>query len=207
MPFTPRLHHALCALAGILLLSGCAATRGTPPTTAYDLGPLPAATGMSATAGTIAPITVADVTSPAWMDSQSMVFRLDYAGPQQPQPYAASRWSMPPPQLLGQRIKERLAAAGAIVLSASDGALNIPVLRIDADDFSQQFSSATTSQGHVALRASVFSGRTLVAQKRFEQVRPAPSADASGGAIALASATDALIGDMMSWLTTLPTKK
>ena len=207
-------------LAGTGLVAGCATSK-TVDATVYDLGslgPLSASSAavvapmnvpmtVPATSPMITPITVADVTSAPWLDSQMMVFRLSYANDQQPRPYAASRWSMPPPQLLGQRIKARMAQAGVAVLSGSDGAVNVPMLRIEADDFSQRFDNPGSSDVHVAWRASVFNGRLLVAQKTFEQQRPAASADAAGGARALAATTDALIGDMMTWLATLPVKR
>ncbi len=191
-------------LVGASLLAGCATGKAVESTT-FDLGRLTPLSGASA--DVIAPLTVADVTSAPWLDSQMMFFRLSYANDQQPRPYANSRWSMPPPQLLGQRIKARMAQAGVAVLSGSDGAINVPLLRIEADDFSQRFDSPASSEVHVTWRASVFNGRLLVAQKTFDQQRPAASADAAGGAQALAISTDALIGDMMAWLATLPAKR
>ena len=210
------------ALLLATLVAGCAASKGAAPAV-FDLGPLsavpatiagttpttrPATTTASvSTVATIAPLTVADVTSASWLDSLDMHYRLDYQDARQPRPYAASRWSMPPPQLLGQRIKARLAQAGVAVLSNSDGAVNMPTLRIEADDFSQRFSGPASSDVHVAVRASVLSGRLLVAQKSFEQVRPAPTADAAGGAQAIAGATDAVIADLLTWLASLPANR
>ena len=199
---------AACIL-GASVVAGCAGNHGAAVTT-YDLGALsapPTVTRSDAVPPRIAPITVADVTTAPWLDSQMMYYRLSYENDQQPRAYAVSRWSMPPPQLLGQRIKARLAQTGGAVLSGADGAVNIALLRVEADDFSQRFSTPAQSDVHVAVRASVFNGRTLVAQKSFEQQRPAPTADAGGGASALAAATDAMIVDLMAWLATLPEKK
>ena len=212
--------HRLLLLSALSLsaamLPGCSSTKPAALTT-YDLGSLqpspaptlsmPAAASAMDVPARIAPITVADVSSASWLDSQMMFYRLRYDNDLQPRPYATSRWSMPPPQLLSQRIKARLAQAGGVVLSGADGAINIPMLRVEADDFSQRFATAGQSDVHVAVRASVLNGRALVAQKSFEQVRPAPSADAAGGAAALATATDAMISEMMAWLATLPVKK
>jgi cholesterol transport system auxiliary component len=199
-------------LLALFLLSGCAATKAVTQTT-YDLG-IPAPVSLLAgdraqtvVPATIPPITVADVTSASWLDSQAMYFRLRYENDQQPRPYAHSRWSMPPPQLFEQRLKARLAEAGGVVLSGADGAINIPLLRVDTADFSQRFASPQQSDVQVSVRASLMNGRILVAQKSFAQVRPAPSADAAGGVSALALATDAVIGDMMAWLAALPAKK
>ena len=134
-------------------------------------------------------------------------FRLAYANEQQPRPYASSRWAMPPAQLFGQRLKSRLAQAGGVVLAAADGAINVPLLRVEADDFTQIFSSPAQSGAHIALRASVFDGRALVAQKSFMHQAPAPSPDAAGGAKAMVAASDAVITDMMGWLASLTLKK
>ncbi len=213
MKTRPSPYLASCLLACAVLSTGCAGTRSTTPTT-YDLGSLAPEPGLilgAAVSDNVSPattpITVADVTAAAWMDNQSMQYRLVYTNDQQPRPYATSRWSMPPPQLLTQRIKARLAQSGRVVLSGADGAINIPVLRVEAEDFSQRFSSQSQSSVKVALRASVFNGRLLQAQKRFERQQPAPTPDAAGGASALASATDGLIDDMMRWLASLPVKK
>ena len=136
-----------------------------------------------------------------------MMFRLAYANDLQPRPYATTRWAMPPAQLLSQRLKARIGQAGGTVVSVSDGAANIPVLRIEIDDFSQTFGSASHSIAQVAVRASLFNGRSLVAQKLFSRQVATPTADAAGGARAFATANDGLIDDLIVWLARLPLKK
>jgi cholesterol transport system auxiliary component len=155
-------------------------------------------------APSLPPISIADIGTPGWLDSTMMFFRLNYANDQQPRPYANSRWIMPPMQLFEQRLKSRIAQAGGAALPASAGAADVPVLRIEADDFTQSFSAPGQSVAQVGLRAAVFNGRALVAQKSFLQRVPAPSADAVGGARALATASDAVITEMMAWLASLP---
>jgi cholesterol transport system auxiliary component len=210
---------ALLLAIGAAGLTGCA-TRADPATL-YDLGPLWAEAGGNVTAGTggttapgaaaasarLPALSVAEVNAPAWLDSSLMFFRLNYANDQQPRAYANSRWTMAPAQLFGQRLKSRLAQAGGIVLPAADGAANVPLLRIEADDFTQTFDSPAHSNAQIALRATVFNARTMTAQKTFVKQVPAPSADAAGGARALAEASDALIADMIAWLAALPLQK
>lgn len=199
-------HHRLLlaiALCG-LLLAGCV-TSHTTPMTLYDLGPVRA--GADAAQAGLPPIAVAEVQAPTWLESRAMYYRLAYADALQPRPYATSHWTMPPAALFGQKLKLRLAQAGGVVLAASDGAANVPVLRIEADDFTQTFASARDSSAQVALRASLFNGRLLIAQKTFTRRVAAPSADAAGGAAALAGASDALIDDMIAWLAQLSIKK
>lgn len=192
-------------LSALLMLAACSTLKSTPPAL-YDLGPLYVA-GTPSEQLNLPSISVAETQAQSWLNSQAMYFRLAYANDQQPRPYAGSRWTMAPTLLFSQRLKSRLAQAGGVVLSASDGALNIPVLRLEADDFTQTFSSADASAAQVVVRASVFNGRTLLAQKTFSRQAPAPSADAAGGVKAFALASDAMIADMMAWLAQLPLKK
>jgi cholesterol transport system auxiliary component len=196
------------AIATLLLAAGLLAGCAAKPDAigSYDLGPLRAAPAASA-AAPLPAISVAEVRVPAWLDSRRMFYRLDYANDQQPRTYADSRWTMPPGQLFVQRLKSRLSQAGGTVVPTSDGALNLPVLYIEADDFSQNFASAERSSAHVAIRASLFDGRFLRAQKLFVRDAPAASADARGGAAALAAASDAIIDDIAAWLANLPAKK
>lgn len=190
-------------LLASLLLAACASSTPAAPAAWYDFGPLPA----QAVLPGLPPLSLAEIGAPAWLDGTGMMYRLAYANPQQPRPYAASRWNMPPAQLLAQRLKTRLAAAGGVVTAAADGALNLPLLRIELDDFSQDFAAPGASTAQVSVRATWFDGRLLLAQKSFTREVPAPSADAPGGARALADASDLLITDLMQWLTTLPRKK
>ncbi|HEV2610249.1 MAG TPA: ABC-type transport auxiliary lipoprotein family protein [Noviherbaspirillum sp.] len=200
-----RLPAAILAVFASLLISGCA-SKPDNQRALYDLGPLRTtqAAGQPAAALKLPPISVAEVNMPSWLDSPLMYYRLNYANEQQPRPYATNRWIAPPGRLFVERLKARMANAGGTVLSASDGATGVRTLRIEADDFSQVFSAPGQSTGHIALRASVFNGRVLVSQKNFEQASPAPSADAEGGAKALAMASDAIIVQMITWLASLP---
>jgi cholesterol transport system auxiliary component len=132
-----------------------------------------------------------------------MVYRLNYDNPQEARTYARARWTMSPSRQLQQRIKSRLAQSGIAVLGSSDGATSLPVLRIDADDFSQVFESGSQSNARVVLRASVLLDRKLLAQKSFAASVPAASSDAGGGVRALVAASDAVIADMVIWLNSL----
>lgn len=192
-------------LACSVLLSACAIGGKSGSATLYDLGPLhaqPVRTGLPP----LPAVSIAAVQVPVWLDSSMIFYRLHYANAQQPRPYAQARWTMTPAQLLTQHLKARVVQAGGVALAASDGAIDVPVLRIEADDFTQHFTAPAESAGQVALRASLFRGRALVAQKSFIRRAPAPSADAGGGAAALAAASDAAIADIIQWLQGLPLK-
>ena len=196
-------YRAQIGLLAVLsvLMSGCA-TRSAP-VNLYDFGPLDAVSANS-TVTAPAALSVAAIQVPAALNNQSMLYRLDYVNDMQPRSYAGSRWSMPPAQLLEQRLKARLAQAGTVVLSGSEGANTLPVLRIEVDEVMQHFSSAQQSRAQLGLRATLFNGRTLLAQKSFQQHAPAASADAAGGARAMANASDALIDELIVWLAGLP---
>jgi cholesterol transport system auxiliary component len=190
----------IAAAALALILSGCASQKGQP-TTQFDFGP--ATSTQTQAQGTIGSVVVTDVTGSSALDNERMFYRLSYADALQARTYANSRWTANPLQLLTQRFKTRLAQAGARVLSETDAASGIPLLRIDVDEFIQDFGGVSQSTGVVAVRASVFQGHTLVDQKSFRQALAAPSADATGGARALAASTDAVAADIVAWLGTL----
>jgi len=135
---------------------------------------------------------VADVTGPAMLDNQRMFYRLLNADAQQWRPYAYNQWSATPLQLLSQRLKARIAQGGVKVLSTTDASGGVPLLRLEADEFSQNFDSVAQSSATIALRASVFRSHRLVDQRTFTPTLPAGSADAPGGARALAAAAHAL---------------
>lgn len=192
----PALLLALAAAA----LAGCASKSPAPAN--YDFGPLPAAT--TTAAAVPAALVIADVSGPAALDSERMHYRLLYADAQQTRPYAYNHWSGTPLQLLTQRLKARVAQAGVKVLAPSDAAAGAMLLRIEVEEFAQTFSSASQSQGSIRLRASAFRNHQLLDQRTFARSSPAASADAGGGARALAEASDALSADLLAWLATLP---
>lgn len=192
------------ALTTMAVLLGACASKGEP-TAQYDFGPLPAA--VPAAASAIGAVIVADVTGPAALDSERMHYRLLYADARQSRPYAYNQWTSPPTQLLTQRLRARLAQAGVRVLSTTDAAASATVLRMEVEDFAQNFDSATHSSGVLRLRASVFRHHKLVDQATFSRSADAPSADAAGGAHALADASDAVAADVLRWLATLAPAK
>lgn len=210
MTITPQSFFVTLSLGIGMLIAGCA-TNQPSPLTAYDLGSINQAKDAPAQARlkslTLPTIGLAEVTTPAWLDSRQMMYRLSYGNDQQTHAYASNRWSMSPAQLFQQRLTARLSHAGAGIVSASDGALNVPVLHVALDDFSQVFTSVSQNHARATVRASLYDGRNLIAQKMFDVSTPATSADAQGGARALSEASDAIIDNIAVWLSKLPTKK
>jgi cholesterol transport system auxiliary component len=199
------LKHRLIALAAAaLLVSGCA-TQKSEPTTQFDFGPAmpPVSAAQTQAASPIGAIVVTDVTGSSALDNERMFYRLSYADALQARTYANSRWTANPLQMMTQRLKTRIGQSGAKVLSETDASSGIAILRIDVDEFIHNFSGVAQSEGQVALRASVFQGHALVDQRSFARTTTAGSADAAGGARALAASTDAIAADIVAWLGTL----
>lgn len=194
---------AAAAVACSLLLAACG-SQERAQNTVYDFG----APSLRASAPATPPaaplaVVVMDVTGPSGLDTERMFYRLNYADAQQARTYASSRWSATPTNLVTTRIKTRLSQAHMKVLSATDAANGIPILRIEIDDFVHAFQSAGQSEGRIMLRASVFTEHRLVDQRSFERSTPASTQDAAGGAAALAASTDGLADDIGAWLATL----
>jgi cholesterol transport system auxiliary component len=193
----------VATLAVALLLAGCAGGKGGQQNTLFDFGS-PAVQDLATDPpAPLAALVVTDVTGPAALDSERMYYRLNYADQMQARTYANSRWSANPLHMVTQRFKARIAQSGVKVLSVTDAANGVPILRVEIDDFVHAFASASQSHGQVMLRASLFQGHDLVDQKTFSRVTPASTADAAGGARALAASTDAVAADIVAWLRTV----
>lgn len=191
-----RLAKLCLSLALALLLQACAGSAAAPRFN-YDFGALP----VNSQAGSIKiAISLADVSAPAMLDSNAMLYRLDYDNAQMLRPYAQHRWSMPPAQLLTQRIKARMAAADATVVSVADGVSDLPILKIDLDEFTQIFTSTSQSHAQISLRATIMKRNKLIAQRYFSLASKSASADATGGAKAMQIASDSTISEIMLWL-------
>ena len=203
--------YGLLLIALALAVTGCiGCSSPAVQKQSYDFGPVsadasvtaPASMNTTRTTPNLA-ISLADINAPASLDSTAMLYRLQYDNAQQARPYAQHRWSMPPAQLLTQRLKTRIAAAGGTVIASRDAVSSLPVLQMDLDEFLQVFSSASSSTVQIQIRATVFKGRNLLAQRSFQQQVVTPTADAPGGAKAMVTASDALISDVITWMQTL----
>ena len=193
----PTLWRLTGAAIGTLcvLLAACSSAPVTP--LRYDLGSAPSAV---TTACTLPALTLIDVAAPGALDNDLMLYRLLYANEQQIQAYGGHRWSMPPAQLLTQRVKAQLVDHGVTLLDASVATSNGIQLRLVLNDFSQYFSDPSHSYGQISIRATLLRGHSLIAQSSFKQQTPATSADAPAGAQALRAGSDTVINELTSWL-------
>ena len=197
-----------CARAGFLsiflLLGGCGAlplpdkpVRPQP----YDLGPaLPQAASAAPSGPALA---LGRVDAPPAIDGSNIVYRLMYSDAgQQPRPYALARWTMAPPQLLAQRLREAFSATRPVVETGAG--LAAVEMRTEIDEFAQIFSSPAASEGVVRLRVTVTAPRAraqrLLGQRTFTVRQPAPTADAAGGVAALRAASDEAVRQIVAWV-------
>jgi cholesterol transport system auxiliary component len=183
----------------LLALAGCnVLPQPRPPQALYDFG-APAAWNSPAIAGSIA---VGRVSAPEWLESPTLQYRLTYQEPLRHQGYAGSRWVAAPSLLLTERLRQAAAQASSRgAVRDGEGVRTDYLLRVELEEFSQVFDSPQSSRGVVRARASlVRDGRVLAAQQGFVVERPAATADAAGGAKALAAAADQLVIDMLGWM-------
>ncbi len=206
--------HFVFSLVGAAALAGCGAVPERPArATQYDFGPGPAA-GAATLAANQQPLMLGEVEASSAWDGSAVLYRLGYADPNQLQPYAHARWSAPMPQLIRQRLRERLAQ-DRVVLDLADssvlartGGVMPRILRLNLEEFAHWFDTPASSAGVLRLRATLTdntaAGERLVAQRSVVVRRPAASADAPGGVRALAAATDAAAEEIAQWLRLQP---
>jgi len=211
-----------------LALGGCTLPRPASSPVVVDFGPglLPAASPPGQPA--LPPVEISLPQAGGALAGVAVLYRLGYADAQALQPYTLTRWSMPPAQLIDQRLRQHLSqqrpvlstgellpaglpqrAASAATRAATAAAAAQPAtallnLRVTLEEFSQWFATPSQSSGLLRLRATLMlrdaGGDTLLAQRNFVVQQPAPSPDASGGVRALTAAADLAISDIAQWL-------
>ena len=216
-----RTVFSLIAIVG--LVAGCSVIDKPTRATMYDFGPGELSTQTAAPSSpgaplsALPPLAIADIsTAGGALDNQAVLYRLGYTDAQELRPYSQARWSMPPAQLVRQRMRELLSQR-RVVLTAREGVAlnrsqnaNLQMLRLELEEFSQLFSTPDASMGLIRLHATLVditpAGERLVAQRSVVVQRPATSADAAGGVRALTQATDAAIEALDQWLQQMPAR-
>jgi cholesterol transport system auxiliary component len=192
----------------IVILTSCALPDKPSRPQTFDLGPVPTDTqpvaAVPAAPSAIQPLVLPEIEATQALDSPAMWYRLAFANAQVLTPYTQARWSMPPAQLLRQHLRQHLGANRPVTLGLEAMPTAVHVLRIELDEFSQVFDSATTSQGVLRLRATLLQaqvgGEKLLAQRSFSVQTPAPSADAAGGARALMLSSQHMAQQLETWM-------
>lgn len=214
--FSSALLRAATLSAAALVLAACSALP-TPPIqpVRYDLGMTDTAVPQAhAAAPSVAPppLVLAEVQTPAGADnSTAMLYRLAYANQQEQRAYQGARWSLPPAQMLEQRLRTRLALERPVLTDKDNVSPNasdqrpLGMLRLEVVEFNQVFDSAQSSQAVVRLRASLIAqdsrgGNVLLGQQLFSAQAPASTADAAGGARAMSASVNDVAAQLSSWL-------
>lgn len=202
-PTTHMAKPAGFALA-LILLVGCSTTpRPDAAVKVYDFGPAPLQAPAAVSQPKLPTLVLHETQGSPALDGNAVLYRLAYADAQQLKPYAWARWSMPPAQLIGQRLRQQLGTQRAVVAPGEAAApLN---LRLVLEEFSHVFASPADSHGLLRLRATLTQrnggSETLLAQRSFVVQLPAPTPDAVGAVRALTAASDQAIDQVAAWLT------
>ena len=182
-------------------LSGC--TLGPEKKDAaatYDLSGAPSsAAGKTRIRATLL---VQPVAAPGWLESNAIVYRLNYQDAARQLNYANSRWAAPVASLVAQRLRAQLAAASdSGIVNLADSARADYALRVELEEFSQVFDTAETSRAVIVARASLVNvaRRSLQAQKTFTIDRPAAGANAESGVRALSAGSAELVDAIVAW--------
>ncbi len=188
---------ALCAV----FLAACSigpTTRDVPAV--FDFGP--AATTAVAQPRIHASVLLYDVGAAPWLDTQDIVYKLNYTDAARQQSYTASRWAAPPAKLLTQRLRASLSAVSdAGVVTPADAARADYGLRVEIDDFSQVFDSVDSSRAVLIAHASLIESATrkLQAQTQFKIELSNAGANAASGVKVLATAAAQLAAAVTDW--------
>lgn len=198
------LRHRRCLVLGLLAgLGGCAVPERAAGPTLYDFGVSRSAATQAPARPTAAhlPALALTLQASSALDATVIHYRLGYADDQQLRAYTLARWTMPPGELVQQRVREGLSRHYT-VLRPGEGAQRL--LQLELEEFSQVFEAPAQSSGLVRWRATLrqrqATGERLLAQRSFVVQRPAPSADAAGGVRALGAAVDAAVTELVQWL-------
>jgi cholesterol transport system auxiliary component len=177
------------------LLGGCAGVgRDEMPAAVYDFGP-PAVSGEDVDAGRRTEHLALEVRAVPWLDGLGIDYRLVYGDPLRRNQYVDSRWAAPPARLLAQQLRRRLGFV------AAEGFAGDCVLRVELQEFSHVFTAPRVSHGVLQGQVSLIDGKhRLIARRTVDIERPARSADAAGGARALAEAGEELGRQLAGWL-------
>lgn len=186
----------------MLLLAGCTTPRPEAVVKIYDFGPAPVQIAATEARPGLAAVALFEPQVGPALEGSAVLYRLAYADAQQLKPYALTRWSMPPAQLISQRLRQQLGEQRAVV--APGEAVAQFNVRLVLEEFSQVFDSPAQSHGLLRLRATlsqrIAGSEAVLAQRSFVVQQPAPTPDAQGAVRALTSASDQAVGQVSAWL-------
>ncbi|MGZ8251993.1 MAG: ABC-type transport auxiliary lipoprotein family protein [Methylophilaceae bacterium] len=175
----------------ILLLTVLVACAGPSKTVqniaVYDFG-LPAQVGQPL----VAKVAVDEVTAADAVNHQQIRYRLNYDNPSRVYSYTESRWAATPAELLTGRLAS---------LIQQDAKLPACALKLKVEVFDHVFSSPAASTAVVQLSALLWDkkSRKVVATQAIAESEVAQTANARGGAKALAQASESATLKAVAW--------
>ncbi|RWA50110.1 hypothetical protein AU476_28835 [Cupriavidus sp. UYMSc13B] len=144
------------------------------------------------------------MTGAPWINQTGFLYALDYKAAGTIDNYAHNHWVDRPPVLVEDLMQRAYATAQSTPsgsAAADSGVLRqAAALSVRLVEFTQHYRSAGESESRVAAVATVSEvnpGRVRSAV--FQTSAQAPSADAAGGARAMAEASDRLIEQIFLW--------
>jgi cholesterol transport system auxiliary component len=145
-------------------------------------------------------LSIPSVNAPIWLEGTGIVYRLLYQDGARPRVYSLSRWVAPPADMLTDRVRDRFADVARAVVTSGYGAREDYVLRLELDNFSQQFDAPGRSKIVLRARATLLAGfeRTLIAQREFNVELPAEP-NAEGAVKALSEGAKLFLEDLVRW--------
>ena len=199
-----RYRWVAISTAALLFVGGCAhAPTPRHQMQHYDLGPPQTSVSSADVQAHSSPpslvLKVLAVSASAALGSDDIAYSLVYANPNQARHYSGSEWSATPAQLMTDRLRGKLAQT-ARLLEGGDPE-DAPLLKVELLDFSQRFDAPGRGQGVVSIRATLKTRTHLIAQRDFTASVPSATANAEGGAAAIAQAADAVLDNLSTWAT------
>lgn len=191
-------------LAGLVLLAtGCATSVSWQAP--YDITP-PHPAPLASTTGSTAMLPVLrlrQVSAVHWLETDSYQYHLLYQDPQRLLAYRDARWIGTPPQMIASRLQRQLEESGqwrAVLTPLSRGS-SVWLLQVRLTDFVVNFSGPDAGAALVAGTATLVktADYQVVAQRHFRFTGTLPSANAQGGAKAMATASARFVRAVSSW--------
>ena len=189
--------NAICRSLLVVMtagLVGCGLGAPASSPTRLDLGAFvkPQASTWQMPAIALPPLNTARVLS-----DDGVIWRQGNDG--SPNRYATFRWSAAPSTLVRERLFERMSEQGPVLTEIISP--EMAQLRVTLMQFEQIYAAdGASNEGVVTIQAVLIRDSKVLGQFLATQKQPATANTAPAGAVALRTATDDLIEQLMQWL-------
>lgn len=141
-----------------------------------------------------------EVRAATWLATTDMQYRFVNAEPTRRRSYADSRWVAVPAEMIELAMNRQLLGGTTPVSSECR-------LRVDLDEFIQEFDDPQTSRVVIDARMNLLGarGEISLAQHRVQKSQVTRAGDAASGVVGLSAVTTELVGEAANWLGRLKT--